>query len=79
MATTIEAGYVVTQDGTVYVQLPADNQWGFVIADDDQTWEGGFGLNGSWELAAENDPRITDEDRERLSWLLDQADASAAR
>lgn len=72
MATTAQAGYVVTERGTVYVQLPADNAHGFVLADDDQTWDGGIGLADSWELVSDSDPRITDEDRERLSWLLDE-------
>lgn len=32
------------------VQLPADNEHGFVLADDDQTWPGGLG--SGWANAA---------------------------
>ena len=71
--TAVQAGYVVTDGGSVYVQLPADNRWGFVLADDDQTWGGGLGLAESWALVADDDPRVTDADRERLSWLLEEA------
>ena len=66
-----KATYVVTDTGTILVQLPADNAWGFVLADDDQSWPGGFGAAGSWEAIAGDDPRITDDDRARLSWLFD--------
>jgi hypothetical protein len=70
----IPAGYVITDDGQIFVQLPAENRWGFLIADDDQSWEGGFGLGiGGFTLLDEDDPRITDADRERLGWMLDGA------
>ena len=65
------AAYVITSDGNIYVQATADNQWGFAIYDDDQTWPGGFGI-GEWELMANDDPRITDADRERLQWIIDE-------
>ena len=67
----VKAGYVITSNGTVLAQIPADNQWGFAISSDDQTWPGGFGVD-DWELLASNDPRITDADRERLQWILDE-------
>ena len=68
----IAAGYILTDNSNIYVQIPADNQWGFSIQADDQTWPGGLGL-GQWELLASDDPRITDADRERLGWILDEA------
>jgi hypothetical protein len=71
----IKAGYVQTDLGQILAQLPADNQWGFVLADDDQTWPGGLGAATEWELLANDDPRITDADRERLSWLLEEIEA----
>lgn len=72
MATTmIPTGYVITQNGTILIQRPADNQWGFELCDDDQVFPGGFGL-GSWTLLADDDPLITPEVRERLSWLDDR-------
>lgn len=72
----VKAGYVVTEDGTVLVQLPADNAHGFELCDDDQSWPGGLGVAASWELVADDDPRVTDDDRERLGWLLDDYQAT---
>lgn len=69
------ACYVVTDQGGILVQLPDDNQWGFVLCDEDQSWPGGFGIASSWERIADDDPRITDQDREDLEWLF-QADLS---
>jgi hypothetical protein len=67
---TVKAGYVQTDLGQILAQLPANNRWGFVLADDDQTWPGGLGAAKEWEVLDDTDPRITDADRERLSWLL---------
>lgn len=72
MMTTVRPGYVVTDDGEILVQLPTDNQWGFVLADDDQMWPGGFGVAAAWELLSDSDPRITDDVRDRLGWLLEE-------
>ena len=75
MTTTVKAGFVLGSDGEIYLQIPADNQWGFSICDDDQAWPGGFnsGLE-SWTLLANDDPRITEDDRERIGWMLDELD-----
>lgn len=73
MPESIPRGYVLTDLGQILVQLPAENQWGFVLADDDQTWPGGFGIARGWELLAGDDPRITEADRERLSWLIEES------
>jgi hypothetical protein len=60
-------GFVRTPDGQYFVQLPADNGWGFVLADDDQTWD--FPPVREWELVpAEEVPAA---ERERLGWLLE--------
>jgi hypothetical protein len=69
----VKAGFVLGSDGDIYAQIPADNQWGFSICDDDQAWPGGFnsGLE-SWTLLANDDPRITEDDRERIGWMLDE-------
>ena len=40
----MHVGYVRTRSGSVLLQLPAANPWGFVLADDELTWPGGFGL-----------------------------------
>lgn len=76
MATeTIKAGYVITDCGSIYVQVPSDNQWGFSIDDDDQSFPGGFDLGSDWNLLADDDPRITAADRERLGWILEATHA----
>jgi hypothetical protein len=75
MANDIHCGYVVTPDGNVYLQLPAGNRWGFVIQDDDQAWD--FPPFSEWEAVADDDPRVTDADRERLGWILDEARVGA--
>jgi hypothetical protein len=72
MGATIPAGFVITDCGTILIQRPdPSSRWGFYLADEDQAWDGGFGVASEWELLAEDDPRITDADRERLGWLLE--------
>lgn len=63
-------GYVTDGRGNYLVQLSADNQFGFVLADDDQTWPGGFGAGFAQWHAVDADA-VPPEDRERLGWLLD--------
>lgn len=60
----------VTDGSRFLVQLPDDNQFGFVLADDDQTWEGGFG-SGMKSFRAVGPEEVPDEDLERLGWMLD--------
>lgn len=63
--------FVVTDKGTVLVQVEdAASEFGFYLADDDQTWPGGFGVATRWESVSESDPRITADDHDRLDWLL---------
>lgn len=69
----IHTGYVVTDTGSILVQHPDENQWGFSLCDDEQSWPGGIGVAGEWTAIAPDDPRITDDDRERLQWMLDAA------
>lgn len=73
--TTIKnhVGYVITEDDIILLQLPADNQWGFVLADDDQSWPGGFGIASRWEAIDDDDPRISTGDRDYLQCWLDEA------
>jgi hypothetical protein len=63
-------GYVATSYGTILLQLPDASAWGFCLSSDDQTWPGGHGACSSWEALADDDPRITADDRARLEWLL---------
>lgn len=73
MATTIRTGYVLTSDGLILLQIPdPDSRWGFYLCDDDQSWDGGFGIASQWELLADDDPRITPDDRERLGCFLNE-------
>lgn len=66
----VPRGYVLTADGRWLVQLPSDNQWGFELADDGQTWPGGHGCGSSeWTLKPVAD--VPADVRERLGWLLD--------
>ena len=59
-------------DGTSFlVQIPAENAWGFVLADEDQTWPGGFGSGmTTWRVASQDE--VPQEVRERLGWLLEE-------
>jgi len=76
---TQHVGYVLTDNGQVLLQVPDDNQWGFALQDDDQTWPGGFGAANSWKPLKDTDRRITKVDRERLGWILKEARASLAK
>lgn len=69
MANNTAATYVRTDTGIILVQLPADNQWGFELCDDDQVWPGGVGVAESWEAISVD--AVSAEDRERLGWLLE--------
>jgi len=66
-------GYVRTRSGSILLQLPAANHWGFVLADDEQTWPGGFGWE-EWEAIP--DQEAPPEVRERLHWLLEEVRAT---
>lgn len=72
----IHAGYVLTDAGEIFLQLPDNNApQGFSIHDDDETWTPGvtpFPFS-SWTPLEPTDPRITSADRDRLQWILDEA------
>lgn len=60
------------RSGKVLVQLDDDNpynEFGFVLADDDQTWDGGMG-SGIKQWAVVPESEVSEEDRERLGWML---------
>lgn len=61
--------YVRTSEGIYLVQRPADNEWGFELCDDDQSWPGGFGVATKWDVFHES--RVPAEEKERLGWLLE--------
>ena len=60
----------VTDGERFLVQLPDNNPFGFVLADDDQTWDGGIG-SGMKSFRAVSTEEVPDEDMERLGWMLD--------
>jgi hypothetical protein len=63
--------YVRTEDGRYLVQVPdPDSQFGFYLADEDQTWGGGFGIARRWWVVPEN--RVPKRVKERLGWLLEE-------
>lgn len=63
-------GFALTDDGRILLQLPAFNEFGFVLADEEQAWDGGHGSAAmGWEMLDDDDPRISDDDRDRLIWV----------
>jgi hypothetical protein len=69
-ATPIALCFVRTDSGDYFVQVPdPDSRWGFYLADDDQTWDGGFGIASSWEAVKEED--LPADVRERFGSLED--------
>ena len=65
-------GYVITNLNQILVQVPdTESRYGFYLADDDQTFDGGLGVAESWEAIPENDPRINREVKDRLGWMLE--------
>lgn len=73
MSSKVKAGFVKTENGQIFVQIPDDNEWGFSICDDDQTWAGGFGCGSkTFTLLSDADPEITEEDHKRLDWILEE-------
>ena len=61
--------YVRSDDGDWYVQIPAENEWGFSLCDEDQSWPGGFGAGRVWQvIPAQKVPRAV---RNRLDFLFD--------
>lgn len=60
----------VTDGERFLVQLPDNNPFGFVLADDDQTWDGGIG-SGMKSFRSVSPEEVPEEDLERLGWMLD--------
>lgn len=67
------ACYVKTSKRQWLVQLPDKNPWGFVLADDDQTWAGGFGIASNWKCVPAK--KVPKRVRERLGWMLPRGKA----
>ena len=61
--------YVRTSGGKVLVQVPdPDSRWGFYLADEDSSWDGGHGIATEWEAVPE--AQVSSVDKERLGWIL---------
>lgn len=71
-AVNIDPTFVRTTDGRYLVQVPADNQWGFSLCDDDQSWPGGHGVASEWEAVTPD--QVPAEEQKRLGWLLESND-----
>lgn len=73
MNATVKAGYVVGDNGKILLQIPTDGQFGFSLFDEDDSWAGGIGAGlKTWTAIPEDDKRITEEDKKRLGWILDE-------
>lgn len=64
----VKPAYIRTSEGNFLVQLPADNEWGFVLANEHQEWPGGLGAAPNWEVVPDN--QVPLETRERMDWML---------
>jgi hypothetical protein len=72
----VESGYVRSGNTWLVQVSDQDSRWGFYLASDDQTWDGGFGAlpNGAeWEAVSLDE--VPPEVQERLSWILDEVGA----
>ena len=73
---SIPLGYV--RSGRTYlVQVPdPSSRWGFYLADEDSSWDGGFGAptasHGEWDLV-EDESTVPARVKARLGWILDEA------
>ncbi len=63
--------YVKTDsdDYLVYIKDQEDSRWGFYLCDDDQSWDGGFGIAELWVVVDKSE--VPNCYRERLSWLFE--------
>lgn len=60
--------YVKTDRGDFLVCVPdPTSEWGFYLADTDQSWDGGFGIAADWEFVHAGD--VPRSDRKRLGPL----------
>lgn len=69
---SIYKGYVRTNKGEILVQIPdPQSRWGFYLADEEQTWDGGFGILASAFFSI-SEKKVSKKDKERLGWILSQ-------
>ena len=63
------AGFVVSESGAYFVQLPQDNEFGFSLFDADQSWPGGIGAARTWTAVARES--VPPEVEESMGWIVD--------
>jgi hypothetical protein len=85
---TVALGYV-RSGRTWLVQVPdSSSRWGFYLADEDSSWDGGFGApvattskrgasHGEWELV-EDESKVPARVKARLGWILDETHIEVA-
>jgi len=69
MADQSKTGFVTDGSGRFLIQKPADNEWGFSLFSDDQSWPGGFDSGFlNWYFVSPE--RVPKETHEELGWIL---------
>ena len=69
----VRAGYVLCSNGDILAQIPEDNQYGFSLLSDDQSYPGGIGCGSrTWRLLPDDHQAILRSDREKLGWIIEQ-------
>lgn len=71
MENQIVASYIQTEKGEILAQIPdASSRAGFTIFSEEETWDGGEGLETNWKLIPAS--AVPPEARERLFWVFDE-------
>jgi len=71
MNATVFTGFVLTQAGEYMVQRSADNQWGFELLSEDQSFPGGIGAASKWTAVARES--VPPDVEEELGWIIDES------
>lgn len=68
-----KAHYVKLSDGTWLVQVTdPDARWGFYLCDEDQSWDGGFGIADNQEWTIVQDTKVPKSVKARLGWIIEE-------
>ena len=67
----MESQYVLTNKGEYLAQVEdVESPWGFYLADEEQSWPGGFGIAASWKII--HPEKVPSRVRKRLGWLVER-------
>jgi hypothetical protein len=69
----MNARFVVTTDGDYLLEVTSDvlfPRWGFALCDDEQSWEGGFGVAGSWTVVPASE--VPEDIRRKLEYVREE-------